>query len=117
MITVQDLEAIHSQLCKEALELVSKKGHDYSGGDKDTLRNIRMARKMGLVDKDSTSVLVRLIDKINRMCSLNSADPAVKEESIRDTVRDVINYSIYWLALKEEEKKAGDDYPFINSTY
>src|SRR5690606_2362238 len=106
MITISDLEKLHKEICGEALALVSAKGHDYSGKSEDTFRNIRMAKLMGLVDKDSTSVLIRLTDKYNRMVSLNSADPAVKGESIRDTVIDLVNYAIYWYALKEEEKQS-----------
>lgn len=105
MITVEDLEKLHKEICGEALGLVSKKGHDYSGGDRDTLRNIRMPKTMGLVDSDTTTVLIKITDKYSRMIALNKADPAVKDEPIRDTVRDIINYSIYWLALKEEEKQ------------
>ena len=38
-----------------------------------------------------------------RMVSLTDHDAVIKQESIQDTVEDIINYSTYWLQFKEEE--------------
>jgi len=37
------------------------------------------------------------------MVSLTDHDAVIKQESIQDTVEDIINYSTYWLQFKEEE--------------
>jgi Nucleotide modification associated domain 1 len=79
------LEAIH----KECLDLGARKNHDYgAAGDA-----IEMAGVSGVV--------VRMLDKQLRLMSLTKPnhDQAVKDESIRDTLMDMINYATYAVSL------------------
>lgn len=112
MTSVSDVLEVHKQLTELAAGLVASKGHDYSGGgNEDTFANIRLAHHLGLVDTPQSSVLVRMGDKFSRLVSLrNPAHAAqVKDESVKDTVVDLINYAIYYYILyKEGAQKLAD---------
>ena len=95
---------------EESLALVEKKGADYNRDQQqtgDTLFNLRVAAILGIVPNPTSSVLVRLTDKLMRLISLTK-DPqrslAVKDESVLDTVRDVHNYVDYLALLYLEER-------------
>ena len=47
------------------------------------------------------STAIRLSDKINRLVSLCQQEQRVEDESIDDTLRDIINYSIMTLMLRQ----------------
>jgi len=83
----QDLEEIFDEL----KTLIISKNRDY--GDSFHL----LYEEFGL-----QSVYIRLKDKINRLGSLVSKEAEVKDETIKDTLSDLINYSI--LTLLELEK-------------
>lgn len=79
------LEAIH----KECLDLGQRKNHDYgAAGDA-----IEMAGVQGVV--------VRMLDKQLRLMSLTKPghEAAIKDESLRDTLKDMINYATYAVSL------------------
>lgn len=88
---------------RKSVELVSRKGADYNRVqqlDGDTLFNLRACEYLGIVNTAERGILVRLSDKFMRLISLAAepTDPAVKDESITDTVADIHNYVDY-LAL------------------
>jgi hypothetical protein len=113
MATLEEVIKNHEDLCKEARDIISKKGHDYNreqqaGGD--TLFNMRVSHLLGITDTPTQGVLVRLSDKFMRLNSLTKnphARAAVKDESIRDTIKDTINYLTYLYIFYQEaqEKK------------
>lgn len=108
MITVDQILAIRKELYDMSTAVITTKGHDYNRQQQesgDTLFNLRVASLLGVVDSPAKSVMVRMIDKVMRMISLTDADPAVKGESITDTVADLHNYADYWLAFKRESVK------------
>jgi hypothetical protein len=49
-------------------------------------------------------ILIRLSDKYNRLKTLilNNKNPLVKNETINDTLLDMINYCIYMILLSEK---------------
>jgi hypothetical protein len=107
MISLEDVLKIRKELYEESTALIAAKGHDYNRSQQDsgdTLFNLRVAALLGVVDSPAKSVMVRLIDKIMRMISLTDADPKVKGESIRDTVKDLHNYADYWYMFLMEAK-------------
>jgi hypothetical protein len=115
MITLEQVYKTQDELFKQARNIIEKKGHDYNRSQQekgDTLFNMRVAKLLGIVDSDTQSVLVRLSDKFMRLNSLTK-DPkvsvSVKDESVRDTIVDVMNYVTYLYLFYEEEKnsKAG----------
>jgi len=79
------LEAIH----KQCLDLGQRKNHDYgAAGDAIAMAGVR-------------GVVVRMLDKKLRLMSLTEPghDVAVKDESVRDTLMDMINYATYAVSL------------------
>ena len=66
---------------KEALEIMLNKNKDYGA----KIDNIALTGIVGIA--------VRLIDKVSRVYSLTAKDPDVKDESMRDTLLDIINYA------------------------
>lgn len=81
-------EKAYMQIVNECLELGRKKNNDYSG----SVDNISAMGVQGIA--------VRLFDKVCRVHSLtHGTEQKVKDESVRDTLRDMINYCIYGLML------------------
>lgn len=80
-----------------ALTLASKKGRDYSGND-DGLGNFRTFGWKGIV--------VRLEDKMQRVIQFcKTGSFKVKDESVEDTLLDLINYAALTLIMYREENK------------
>ena len=66
-----------------------------------------VAKQLGIVDSTTQSILVRISDKMMRLISLTSnpqENPEVKDESVKDTVVDMINYIVYLYIKYEEER-------------
>lgn len=83
----------HRMVCDELNKLYEKKNHDYG----DSFH--KSYEEFGL-----TMAAIRLDDKLNRFKTLIKAESKVKDESIRDTLIDLANYSI--MAVMELERKA-----------
>ena len=69
------------------------KNHDYAKNDADALRNFKAVEFFNLTDI-SVGVCVRLCDKFMRICNLLNSKAAVKDETIEDTIDDMINYLV-----------------------
>lgn len=84
------------------------KGADYNRDQQlagDTLFNLRVCALLGIVPYPMTGILVRVCDKFMRLISLTknpSRKPKVKQESVRDTIRNLHNYLDYLGLLYEE---------------
>lgn len=75
---------------KEALELFKRKNHDY--GD-------------SFADYGAVGVIVRMGDKIRRLSNITQKEVTlVSDESIRDTLIDLHNYSAMAIMLLDEKK-------------
>lgn len=95
-----------SETFEKCLSLVRKKNNDYSGiknADTDPFKNIRGAEFVGVPNE--RGILVRMMDKMGRISSLLSQDAAVKEESINDTLDDLINYAAILKSYIKNNKK------------
>lgn len=74
----------HKLTCEELTALYERKNHDYGGSFH------KSYLEYGLV-----MALIRLEDKLNRLKSLvKNGEAKVTEESVRDTLMDLANYSI-----------------------
>ena len=101
-MTKNELFNKHQEMCHQALELMKKKNHDYSAGE-DPFKNFRMCELLGICSTEA-GVLVRLSDKLSRIASiLSSGKSMVKDESLNDTLIDIINYAIILSGLLEEK--------------
>lgn len=88
----QGLYDLHTKTCAAALDLMRTKNEDYAAAD-DPYRNFRTFGRYG--------ILVRLSDKLARLRTFEERGVlSVKDESIEDTIRDIINYSILYLGYK-----------------
>ena len=79
------------EIADEVVQLLIQKNHDY--GDSFS----KLYQEYGDI-----STAIRLSDKIERFKKLITTEQKVKDESIDDTLKDLIGYSI--LALIEREK-------------
>jgi polyhydroxyalkanoate synthesis regulator phasin len=93
------------KLYAEALATMKKKNADYSG-DASGMKNFEIAASVANI-KMSQGILTRLTDKVTRIGNLIVKEGAVNEESIFDTVQDLINYAaILHYSLQIERKDA-----------
>lgn len=74
----------HKEICEELTEIYKRKNHDY--GDSYAL----------LRQEYPNSILIRIFDKYQRLktLKLSNDEAEVKDESIKDTLKDLINYCI-----------------------
>ncbi len=85
-------------------ELHLRKSHDY-GSDEDPLGNLNAVQRLGV--SPFVGVIIRLSDKFARVEQyLRSGELHVKDESIKDTLRDIGVYSQLAIVLLEREKNA-----------
>lgn len=90
------------EVFKRASLLLQKKNSDYSGQD-DPFKNFRLCETMGLISVER-GLLVRMFDKMGRISTLIKNNSHQVQESIEDTLIDLINYSailITYLKTKE----------------
>lgn len=95
-MNLKELESRIRELFESDMELLRDKNADYTG-DRDALSNLRHFGFYGVV--------VRLTDKFHRLQTF--ADKGVfkiKEENVRDTLRDIRNYCHLGEVLLDEEE-------------
>lgn len=91
---------MHKKVCEELTELYRRKNHDYGDSFHITYE------KWGL-----PMAAIRLGDKLQRFETLIRAESAIKDESIRDTLVDLANYSIMTvIELDRKRKKSAEVY-------
>tara|TARA_Y100001970_G_C13696540_1_gene585058 strand:- start:67 stop:399 length:333 start_codon:yes stop_codon:yes gene_type:complete len=105
----KELLDLHEHLCQAAVNLMRVKNHDYSGGrdDSDPFLNFTRVERLGITDT-KTGFMVRMTDKISRLITfIHNGSFKTKDEALKDTILDLINYSILLYAYSTTEK---DDY-------
>ena len=111
MTTLKKVLKEHNRLCKNAYNMVERKGADYNRKqqkDGDTLYNLSVAKQLDIVDTVTKSILVRISDKMMRLVSLTGdpkVNPEVIDEKVSDTIEDTINYLVYLYCKYQEERK------------
>lgn len=104
MPTRPELLDLHDEVCAAAQDVMKKKNYDYAAKG-DALFNVRQCEAFGLCSAEA-GVLVRMSDKLSRLSRFEKQGAlAVKDESVEDTVVDIVNYSVLLLALFRERKK------------
>lgn len=111
-MTRDELFLMHITTCENALETMKAKNQDYSAS-KDPFGNFRVSESFGVPAE--IGIIIRTTDKLKRMESfVRRGTLAVKDESIDDTIEDVINYMILLKAMlfdrknNEKEEKSDD---------
>lgn len=91
MATIESRLALVEELHSKEMAIMSAKAADYSGGQ-DCNKNIMACERMGLCSAE-TGVLVRMLDKMQRISNLINKEAQVKDESVLDTLIDLRNYA------------------------
>lgn len=104
-MTRDELLNIHRLMCDDARMLMERKNSDYAGrGGIEPFANFTRTEAMGITTTEK-GMLVRMADKFSRLSSFaESGIFEVKDESLRDTCIDIINYAVILLAYCEEKK-------------
>ena len=105
-MTRKELLETHENLCREAITLMRAKNYDYSGGkdETDPFLNFTRVERLGITDT-KTGFMVRMTDKISRLITfIHNGSFKTKDEALKDTVLDLINYSILLYAYSLNEK-------------
>ena len=110
MATLEQVTVIHKTLCDEARAIIETKGHDYNRLQQktgETLFNLKVPKMLGIVDSNTQTVLALMSNKMMRLTSL-TRDPkvtaSIKDETVRDTIKDLINYASYLYIMYLEER-------------
>lgn len=103
-MTLKEYLTVQDSIFARAHDISKRKGHDYSG-KADTLANLKRTAALGITSAER-GVLVRMGDKLSRLVTLIDGEPGqVKDESIQDTILDMVNYSCLLSALLQEKTK------------
>jgi hypothetical protein len=87
----------------ECVEISRKKNADYTGKAADPFSNFQSVEVLGI----STEVgfLTRMMDKMKRIASfVEQGNLQVKEESVKDTLQDLVMYGCLMAAYLESKK-------------
>lgn len=103
-MTSDELFDIHKELCNSALELMKAKNHDYAGSKGvEPFANFTRVEALGITSTEK-AMLVRMLDKMSRLASFMEAKEfKVSDEKLRDTILDMINYSILLYAYLDDK--------------
>jgi len=83
---IRNIEAVFN----DTLEIIKAKSADYATED-DPFKNFRVAETLGF--DLSEGILIRMSDKFSRISNLLQHPPNVANESITDTLADLVAYS------------------------
>ena len=108
---------IHTELTQNAQELMDKKNKDYAGASgAQPFANFERVEALGVCSTEK-GFLVRVIDKLSRLSSFADAGTfAVEDESLRDTVIDLINYAVLIYAYNSAKQTGSAPRDYRKST-
>jgi len=102
----EKLLEMHGLLCQQARALMEAKNHDYSGGRdaSDPFLNFTRVERLGITDT-KIGFMVRMTDKLSRLITFVHNDSfKTKDEALKDTILDMINYCILLYSYAQTEK-------------
>ena len=82
------------EIAVEVAELVEKKNKDYGNSFDKTL-----------AEYGDTAYFLRIEDKLSRLKSLSKKEALVADESVEDTLKDIIGYTLLMINNKTNKKK------------
>lgn len=101
-ILIKVIEGLYS----EGIEIIREKNSDYSKNG-DAFSNFRFAELVGI--SPERAILVRVSDKLARISNLLDKENEVKDETIYDTILDMINYMAILHAFLLDRSRTGVD--------
>ena len=81
------------EIAVEVAELVEKKNKDYGNSFDKTL-----------AEYGDTAYFLRIEDKLSRLKSLSKKEALVADESVEDTLKDIIGYTLLMINNKRNKK-------------
>lgn len=117
----QEYMSYHKKFCEDMIAITEKKNADYSGSGQDPFANFRHienlvgkqllnAKGTGPVDVVAIGFLTRMSDKMSRIGSfIANGELQVKDESIKDTLKDMANYSALFSGYLESKMPEFND--------
>lgn len=90
----------------ECLSIMDSKNKDYAK-DVDPFANLRTCEILGITNTE-IGMLVRMTDKFSRICNLVYKEPDVVDETIEDTIKDLINYLSLLLVYMKDKSNNKD---------
>jgi hypothetical protein len=90
-MTKSEFQAHMALTFHECQEISARKNADYAG-DSDPFANFRIVEHIGLCSVEK-GIVVRMTDKLARISNLLERDAQVLDESVSDTLSDIINYA------------------------
>ena len=82
------------EIAVEVAELVEKKNKDYGDSFDKTL-----------AEYGDTAYFLRIEDKLSRLKSLSKKEALVADESVEDTLKDIIGYTLLMINNKRNKEK------------
>lgn len=99
-MTREELLLLHATLASDSRLLLGKKNADYANGD-DPFLNFRASQNYNV--HPAKGILIRMSDKMSRINSyIERGNFEVRDEGLRDTAIDIINYTVLLVGLLEE---------------
>jgi hypothetical protein len=102
MKTSEFLISHTQEIFAKCVEVMKKKNADYSASEKNAFRNFEGVEYFHITDT-KTGMMVRLTDKFIRISHLLKNEAKVKDESLKDSIEDAINYLAIMHAYLEHE--------------
>lgn len=107
LVDINTLLNIHDRLTSAAKELMVKKNNDYTDGSVDPFANFRISTTLNV--EPVIGILLRMQDKMQRIKTfINKGTLQVNDESVQDSLRDLINYTVLIGGLIEEKNLLGE---------
>jgi hypothetical protein len=115
----EELLKLHEELCKEALNLMKRKNHDYAGNEGvQPFANFERCEAMGICATEQ-GMLVRIVDKLSRLSTFVSCGKLqVENESYKDAIVDIINYCVLLYGFTQQKESPNRvEYTVSSSQY
>ena len=102
-MTKQQYFEFSEKFFSDCIELSRKKNADYTGQNADPFSNFQSVEVLGI--KTEQGFLTRMMDKMKRIASfVENGELQVQDESVKDTLRDLANYSCLLAGYIESKK-------------
>ena len=97
-----ELLEFHGAMCAQAAEIMAAKNHDYTGEEASPFANFEACEAMGITTTE-LGMLTRMTDKFKRLITFAKCGQLkVKDEGVRDTCLDLVNYAILFAARSQQ---------------
>jgi hypothetical protein len=103
-MTRDELFQLHQTVCGRALIILQHKSNDYATST-DPFANFKRGEILGFSSAEN-GLMLRVVDKISRISTfLQKGELKVGNETVQDSILDVINYMILLQGMLEDKEK------------